>query len=47
MTPDEVVTYMVGSSDKRNGILFLKDVGRASQIELTPYYNSSTFKERL
>jgi type IV secretion system protein VirD4 len=47
MTPDEVVTYMVGSSDKRNGILFLKDIGRASQIELTPYYNSSTFKERL
>lgn len=47
MTPDEVINFMVGNSNKRNGILFLRDIGRASQIELTPYYHSSILKGRL
>lgn len=47
MTPDEVISYMVGNADKRSGILFLKDIGRASQIELTPYYKNPVFMSRL
>lgn len=46
MTPDEVVSYMVGSSDERAGVLFLRDIGRATQITLNPYYNIDKLKER-
>lgn len=46
MTPDEVISYMVGSSDERSGVLLLRDIGRATQITLNPYYHFSTLLER-
>jgi len=47
MTPDEVVTFMVGNTHERTGILFLRDVGRATQIKLTPYFNNSELADRV
>ena len=47
MTPDEIMAYMVGTPEGRPGILWLRDVGRATQIDLTPYFSNTVLKGRV